>query len=239
MKKMIATLVLTIAPCLVFAGDGSVELAKPNGFESAAIKSAPAVVEKYKLGKQYQAITPPVRTNDPDKIEVVEAFSYVCIHCEHFEAKIEPWAAKLPADVDFQRAPVIFNEGAQVFARVYYSLKLLNVLPQMHPVVFKAVLDEKKDLKNEKQFAEFFAGFGIKERDFLQQYNSFTVQSLVQRDDANVRSYGITGTPEMVVDGKYRVSMQDAGGPQEVLNVVSFLIEKERQARMAKASSKK
>ena len=48
--------------------------------------------------------------------------------------------------------------------------------------------------------------------------------------DARARSYGITGTPELIVNGKFRVSGKTAGKPEEMLKVVDFLVERERAA---------
>ena len=38
---------------------------------------------------------------------------------------------------------------------------------------------------------------------------------------------GITGVPAMVVNGKFRTSSPEAGGMEEMLDVVDFLIQKE------------
>ena len=48
--------------------------------------------------------------------------------------------------------------------------------------------------------------------------------------NAVARSARITGTPELMVNGKYRVSTRKAGSQANMLKVVEFLIEKERAA---------
>ena len=50
----------------------------------------------------------------------------------------------------------------------------------------------------------------------------------MKQANARARSYKISGTPELVVNGKYRVSGREAGGQTEMLQVVDFLINKER-----------
>lgn len=40
--------------------------------------------------------------------------------------------------------------------------------------------------------------------------------------------YRLRGTPEIVVNGKYRISGRTAGSPREMLKVATFLIDKER-----------
>ena len=39
-------------------------------------------------------------------------------------------------------------------------------------------------------------------------------------------SYGITGVPTMIVNGKYRIDGQSAGGTNEMLQVVDYLVAK-------------
>ena len=50
----------------------------------------------------------------------------------------------------------------------------------------------------------------------------------MQKAQAKIRGARITGTPTMLVNGKYTVSASMAGGHEAVLEVVDYLIEKER-----------
>ena len=47
--------------------------------------------------------------------------------------------------------------------------------------------------------------------------------------------YGVTGVPTLVVHGKYRTTGTLAGGNDKMLQVVDFLIEKERAASTEQA----
>lgn len=187
--------------------------------------------EKYQAGKHYQVIPVPVRTADPDKIEVNEVFWYGCPHCYHFEALLEPWAKKLPADVDFERTPAIWRPAMEVHSRAYFSAKQLNVLDSMHTIIFKAMQEEKKALGSENDIAALFVAHGIDDAAIRKAYNSFSVQSLTRQADARVRSYGVQGTPEIIVNGKYRISSSDTGSQEAMLDVANFLIEKERKGK--------
>jgi thiol:disulfide interchange protein DsbA len=53
----------------------------------------------------------------------------------------------------------------------------------------------------------------------------------MKRADAEVKALGVTGTPTMVVDGKWRYDMASAGGPQQVVELTKYLIDLERQAK--------
>jgi thiol:disulfide interchange protein DsbA len=187
--------------------------------------------EPYQAGKHYQVLATPVRTADADKIEVNEVFWYGCSHCFQFESAIEPWAKAQPADVLFNRTPAIWQSAMEVHARAYYAALQLNVLDKMHTVIFRTMHTEKHPLDNEDQLASLFVANGVDEAAFRKSYNSFSVQSQARQADARVRAYGVEGTPEIIVNGKYRISGRDNGGQAGMLDVASYLIGVERQAR--------
>jgi predicted DsbA family dithiol-disulfide isomerase len=56
---------------------------------------------------------------------------------------------------------------------------------------------------------------------------------------ARMRDYRITGTPSMVVNGKYLVSGKGLSGQEEILKVVNYLITLETQALRAKQAADK
>jgi thiol:disulfide interchange protein DsbA len=53
---------------------------------------------------------------------------------------------------------------------------------------------------------------------------------LIKTDDLT-KKYGVDGTPEFIVNGKYRVGPRSAGGYDKIFDVVDFLIAKERAAK--------
>jgi thiol:disulfide interchange protein DsbA len=201
---------------------------------SLAAHADTTAVEKYTAGKNYQILTVPVHTADANKIEVNEVFWYGCPHCFDFESILEPWAKSLPADVDFERTPAIWRPAMEVHARAYYTAKQLGVLDAMHTIIFKAMHDEKKALANENEVVALFANHGNAADDVRKAYESFSVQSQTRQGDARARSYGVEGTPEIIVNGKYRISTEMAGSQKGMLDVANFLIEKERQAMASK-----
>jgi thiol:disulfide interchange protein DsbA len=53
---------------------------------------------------------------------------------------------------------------------------------------------------------------------------------MVNQAKARMRGYRTQGTPEMVINGKYRVSSRMSGGFEGMIKVSDFLIAKERAA---------
>ena len=107
------------------------------------------------------------------------------------------------------------------------------MLGKLNQPLFEALNVQRKRLESEDEIAELFAANGVTDADFRKAFNSFGVQSKVKQADARQRSYKTTGTPEMIVNGKFRVSARLAGSPEAMLKVVDFLIAKERAGKTA------
>ncbi len=186
---------------------------------------------EYEEGTHYVALPIPLKTADPDKIEVAEYFSYGCPHCFEFDPLITAWHERLPDDVDFRRTPAIWNKDYQVYAQAYYAAQALGVLEKIHTPFFQAIHLQRKRLNDPKQIALYFSEFGVDPVAFAKVYNSFGVRASVQQAEARGRAYRSTGVPAIVVNGKYRIEGKMAGSNANMLRVADFLIEKERQAR--------
>ena len=89
---------------------------------------------------------------------------------------------------------------------------------------------DRRRLASESEIAALFTANGVSEEDFTKAYNSFGVSSQVRQASARAKAAQITGTPEMMVNGKYRISTRKAGGQANMLKIADFLIAKERAA---------
>lgn len=220
-KKSLAAVCVSL---LMFVLQGTAEEAAAPAAEAAS----------FVAGTHYDVLPQPVRTRNSSKIEVVEVFWYGCPHCYHFEPLINAWKQAKADDVDFWRSPAMWNGAMKVHAQAFYTAKALGVLEKLHTPLFTSLVVERKRLADEGELADLFAAYGVDKKKFSDTFNSFGVVSQVKQADARARSYKISGTPELVVNGKYRVSSGKAGGQKEMLDVVDFLVAKERQAMAAK-----
>ncbi len=187
----------------------------------------PTAGPKYVVGEDYLVIDQPVRTRYKDKVEVVEVFWYGCVHCYKFQPQVRNWKKGIPHYVDFHRSPAIWkgNKTMKTHARAFYTAEALGVSDKLDVPLFTTLVVERKGLNTEDDLADLFVDYGVDRDDFHKAYTSFTVSSQANKAEALTRSYKIRGTPEMVVNGKYRVP---AGN--RAFEVVNFLIEKERAA---------
>jgi len=196
----------------------------------AAAEGAGAQSSSYIEGQHYSVIDVPVATGlqGSNAVEVVEVFSYMCIHCYTFDPFLEAWHEAQDQQVSFQRLPAVFSPAWQILAQAYYTAESLGVVEQMHEPLFKAVHVDRLDLRDEDLMAGLFKRHAdVDEDTFKKVYKAFSVRSRVMQSRAKSQSYGITGVPTMIVNGKYRVDGQSAGGNAEMLRVVDFLVAKE------------
>ncbi len=188
-------------------------------------------IERYVAGTHYMEIANPVNTGDSSKVEVIEAFWYGCSHCFRFEPLITNWEENKPDDVDFVRFPALWNNLMKIHAQVYYAAEALDAVDVLHEHIFNAINVERNMLQNEGQISELFVEHGISQEDFDRTFNSFSVRTKVNQAEARMQDYGIRSTPNMIVNGKYLITTsENVRTQQEMLEIVDFLVEKERQA---------
>ena len=188
-----------------------------------------AQAEEYVAGKHYEILDSPSVTRDPSKVEVVEVFWFGCNHCYALESYIQPWKKTLPKDVDFWKSHATWNPTLKIHARLFYSAKALGIEDQIVPGAFTAIQREGRFLTGNSELEYFFRGFGVEKEKYLSVSNSFGVNNAVKQADNRMRQWTITGVPTLIVNGKYKVSGTREVGTDRLLDVVDFLIEKERR----------
>ena len=193
----------------------------------------------YEAGKHYEVLPQPVPTSSPDHIEVAEVFWYGCSHCFTFESLVSDWKKSLAEDTRFVGVPAVWHPDMALHAKAYFTAKALKVLDKVHLPIFEAMNIDKKKLKTEEEIAAIFVAQGVSAENFSKTFNSWGIAQQVKLYESKQRGYRTKGTPELVVNGKYRISTRRtddpnqalAGGQAGMLKVATFLIEKERQAQ--------
>lgn len=199
---------------------------------------APSFIYPYIEGKDYFVLENPVPTDDPAKIEVVEVFSYICPHCFHFDPILNQWMKNQKPDVALVRVHAMWNKSMEPYQRGFYTAALVKAKSTAHDAIFKAIHEEQKELPNAQAWADFLSNYGVTKQAVLAAYDSAAVTNLMNKADERFRTYQISGTPEMVVEGKYRISTRSGDGVEGMLKVVDFLINKSRAERATRGAAK-
>ena len=180
-------------------------------------------------GKQFVRVEPPVPQAVSGKIEVIEFFSYACPHCNAFEPTIGAWSKRVPPDVAFTRVPVPFLMNADNFMRTYYSLETMGLVEKMQSKIFAAVHVDHQYLEKPADIAALVTKNGLDGAKFMDVFNSFSVATSLSRAKKAVAAYKLDGVPTMAVQGRYTTSPGQAGGHEETIAVVDYLIQRARK----------
>ncbi len=199
---------------------------------------------QWKEGQNYFLIEPAQPTSVPaGKVEVTEVFSYACPACNQFYPVADRLRESLPPNAEMDYVSAAFNtaEDWPVFQRAYYAAKALGIAEKTHDAMFDAiwktgelaVADESTGrLKDPLPTIDDVASFyhrttGISKEQFLSMANSFTVNLDMRRADSYIMSALVDETPTIVVNGKYRLTVPSAGGYEQAIELVKYLVAKE------------
>jgi thiol:disulfide interchange protein DsbA len=181
-------------------------------------------------GNQYVTLSAPYqRDSSSGKVEVVEVFSYACIHCAEFSTYVDDLRKSLPKGAELKLVPAAFNDSWMPFARAYYAAKQLGILEQTHDELFKAKFKEQYPINSMDEIADFYAHHGANREQFLKIANSPEVDAQIKKDFALIQAWGVDGTPTIVVDGKYRSA--NIKNFAELVELTKWLVRKELSAK--------
>jgi len=114
------------------------------------------------------------------------------------------------------------------FAQSFHALQQAGILDQVHVPLFNAVQAEQRHLGSPRAIADFVAELGFDPERFIQAFRSTEVREAIAEAERKVDQYSLSGVPQFIVNGKYRVDPVRAGGRREMLDVVEYLVNRER-----------
>ncbi len=192
---------------------------------------------KWVPGTHYKVVAPAQPTNvAPGKVEVLEFFWYGCPHCFALDGAVESWRKNKPNTIEFVRVPVMWAEVHRAHARLYYTLKSLGRLDELHPKVFSAIHVDRDPLyapgdplATQRQQLQFAKDNGVSEADFMKAYNDFAVHTALNEADDLGRRYRIDAVPTFTIAGKYETDLSMAGGEAHLFQLIDDLAASEKR----------
>ena len=212
-------------------------------FALALATQAPAAT--WESGKHYTVLPQPQRTNVPaGKVEVMEVFSYGCPACDKFLPAMKKIKAALPANAQVVYLPASWNkaENWPVFQRAYLTAQSLGIAEKAHEQMFKAIWIPtgelsiiesdgqrlKKNLPTIEDVAKFYQRVtGYKAADYVAAAKSFSIDVKMRQADAQIMAMRVSGTPTIVVNGRYRINNENLESTDALVELVRFLVAKE------------
>lgn len=210
-----------------------------------AITTVAQAATNWTEGRNYFLITPP-RTPAvaPGKVEVTEVFSYGCPACNLYVPTIHKLQKSLPPNAVLDYLPASFNssEDWPMFQLAYLTAQSLGIADQSHDAMFDAVWTTRElsvidpatqriraHLPTIEDAARFYnRRSGVPVDKFVSTAKSFAVDVKVRSAEDAIQAYKVDRTPTIIVNGKYRLFPQSAGGTEDdVIELVNWLVAKE------------
>jgi thiol:disulfide interchange protein DsbA len=214
------------------------------GMLALAVSMPARAAQTWTEGVNYFLIQP-ARTPSvpPGKIEVTEAFSYACPACNIFQPAMHKLKQAMPANVVVDYLPAAFNtaEDWPMFQLAYVTAQILGVAQQTHDAMFDAVWKGgdlsitdtatralKTRMPSIEDAAKFYSQHaGVPVEKFIAASKSFSVDLKVRTDEDLIMGYKVDRTPTIIVNGKYRLHVESAGGTDQLIDLVKYLVAKE------------
>lgn len=201
---------------------------------------------RWQEGQHFKTLPQPVPSSAPaGKIEVTEIFSYGCIYCFRAKDPTRELAAGLPADAVLTYVHAAFNPGEAwpMFQRAFYTAQALGIAAATHEQMFVSIWETgefplrdpktggiRRPLPGIEDAAAFYQKYaGVNAASFLELAKSKQIDDAMKRADMLVEAYRVSGTPSLVVNGRYLVMNENLGNWAELRQMVNFLIAQERR----------
>jgi thiol:disulfide interchange protein DsbA len=215
-----------------------------SGMLLLAIAPAVSGAADWVQGSNYFLIRPALPPAvAPGKVEVTEVFSYACPACNRFYPVVDRLRAALPANVEFDFVAAAFrsDEDWPMFQRAFYTAQLMDIDRKTHDAMFDAVWKTGElavvDARAQRikvpppsieDAARFYARVaGVKPETFIANANSFGVDVKMRQADQLIKAAQVDETPTILVNGKYRVTLGAAGGDEQLIELVKYLVAQE------------
>ena len=194
-------------------------------------------------GVNYYLVQPPRVPSVPQgKVEVTEAFSYACPACNSFQPTMKKLKDSMPPNVVVDYLPASFNQAEDwpMFQLAFLTAQVLGIEQQTHDAMFDAVwkggdlsiLDASRNVKSRLPTIEDVAKFysqkaGVPVDKFVATSKSFAVDVKRRATEDLLQAYRIDRTPTIIINGKYRMHVESAGGADQLVELVKYLVAKE------------
>jgi thiol:disulfide interchange protein DsbA len=179
----------------------------------------------------YTLLNPPQPSEGGGKVEVIEFFWYGCPHCYTIEPAVVAWLKTAPKDVVFKRVPAYPSDAWGAMASMYYTLEAMGILEQYHSKVFDAMHKQNVNLSNKGKRDEWLKANGIDPAKYAEVEKSFTVNTKIARARQMTQGYKVDSVPRFIVNGKYVVSAESAGGNEKIFPAVDMAIAAARKEK--------
>ena len=161
-------------------------------------------------------------------IIIYEFFWYGCPHCYNLEPTMDRIEADLEKDTKVVKLPVALRDSWIPHAKLYYALKQMDKIDQVHNLIFEEIHLEDNRLNTEQQMIDFLGKHGVDTEKFIEKYNSYGTEARIKKASNLAKKYQIDSVPTIIINGKFLTSGSYVSSYDELYSVVNLLVERER-----------
>ncbi|MFK5948836.1 MAG: thiol:disulfide interchange protein DsbA/DsbL [Methylococcales bacterium] len=194
----------------------------------------PCYSDDFSDGKDYEVLNSPIPSISPAQngiIEVVEFFWYGCPHCWGFEKNISSWKKTKTSNINFITIPATYLRMPDLLfhSKLYYIAQALSVELSLRAKIFSEIHENNNPLNTREKIRDFFVSNGVDKNNFISIYKSKQVYNKIKLSRNFTMLADISSVPSIIVAGKYKITPKQAGSDERVINIMTFLINKELQ----------
>lgn len=198
---------------------------------------ASGLVHASLVNVDYVVLDKPIPQLHKDKVEVLEFFSYSCIHCSHLEPYMLKEMKSFAPDTYLRPVHVVWDDDVYYnLARVAAAVNSTNMKLQADPLIFDAIFNKHIELWR----PEVFNKWAVQQTAFdgqklVKSYNSLENAAAATSMRKMGEKYNILSTPTVIVGGKYELKFPQ--GFAAGMKTLNELIEKVRNENSVRAAS--
>ncbi|WP_239325966.1 thiol:disulfide interchange protein DsbA/DsbL [Snodgrassella gandavensis] len=198
---------------------------------------ASGLVQAALVNVDYIVLDKPIPQLHNNKIEVLEFFSYSCIHCSHLEPYMLKEMKSFAPDTYLRPVHVVWDDSVYYnLARVAAAVNSTGMKLQADPPIFDAIFNKHIELWR----PEVFNKWAVQQTTFdgqklVKAYNSLENAAAATSMRKLSEKYDIQSTPIVIVGGKYQLKFPR--GFEAGMKTLNELIEKVRNENSTGAAT--
>ena len=171
-----------------------------------------------------------IMASNPSKVIVHKFFKYICGHCMEMTPLIDDLIqSKYQAEVEYVKVPVSGDGVKLLHAKLFFLKHKANTSDNLDSLLFTLTDMHKKEgyeIEQQKEsYKGFFSRYGITGEQFDTFLMSQEVQDSLDVAANTMKALDVTGTPTIVVGGKYRINTDYFNDDHDIMPLVEYLIE--------------
>jgi thiol:disulfide interchange protein DsbA len=189
-----------------------------------------AQVELWQEGRHYEVIS----EQASKKPVVKEYFSFWCGACYQYEPLVKQFKANLPEGVKFSKIQVNFMgfTSRDIQDQATTAMMIARAMKEeekYNAAIFNYIHKQRASITSLDDLRKIFMVNGADGEQFDKLASSFSVQSLVKRNNKDIADFRehVTGVPTFIVNDKFKVKFTNDMSVDDMSNLINWLTKKQ------------